>query len=270
MTTISVIIASYNQRPFLKRAIDSVLNQILPIGVELQVIVIDDGSTDGSQDIKNQYPNIRWINEGRNWGIMYTYNTGLFLCRGKYIAFCDCDDYWIDSCKLATQYYYMEKHPDCGVCTTRVYTETNGKRTFEKISTNEINKNLSFDTLLKGTVPIHAQSYFIRKNVLDKYINFPKFVQLGFNTWDYPIVLELIHHTRFHCLDLYSAVWNKQMESTTRAINRKQRVKYLIGNYKIKWYYIKKYGCKISTLLYLARKIIRDTYSTIFRRWIWI
>lgn len=269
MTIISVIIASYNQASILRRAIDSVLSQRLPQGVKLQVIVIDDGSTDGSQDIKKEYPLVFWINR-IHWGLMDTYSHGLYLCDGKYIAFCDCDDYWIDKYKLADQYDYMEAHPDCGVCTTRVYTETNGKRTYEKISTDEINKQLSFDTLLKGTIPIHAQSYFIRKNVFDKYINFRKFINLGFNTWDYPIVLELIHHTKFYCLDYYTAVWNKRMESTTRAVNRKQRINYLIGNYKIKWYYIKKYGCKISTLFYLIRKVARDIYSTLFRRWIWI
>lgn len=267
---ISVIVASYNQCSLLRRAINSVLNQILPNGVELEVIVVDDGSTDGSQEIKKEYPNILWINEPVNKGIMSTYNSGLALCTGKYIAFCDCDDHWIHPYKLYHQYQYMEENPDCGLCTTRVYTETNNITTREDISTDEINKELSFDTLLEGTVPIHAQSYFIRKSVFDKYVYFPKFIKLGFNTWDYPIVLELIHHTRFHCLDLYTAVWNKRMESTTRAINRKQRVRYLLGNYKIKFYYIEKYGCKLSTKFYLIRKILRDIYSTLFKRWIWI
>ena len=265
---ISVIIASYNQKALLPRAIDSVISQ--SIDVPFEVIVIDDGSTDGSQDIEKDYKNVSnllWINESHR-GIMNTYNTGLTLCRGKYIAFCDCDDYWIDDYKLARQYYCMATRPWFGLCTTRVFTRSGNDMLSEKISTDEINEKLSYNSLLKGTVPIHAQSYFIRKEVLDKYVDFSIFVKRKFNTWDYPIVLELINHTRFYCLGFYSAVYVKQVESTTRTVGRKKRIKYLLGNYRIKLYFIGKYGCQMSTLLYLFYKLVRDTYSIIFKRWV--
>ena len=125
---------------------------------------------------------------------------------------------------------------------------------------------MSFDTLLKGKANIHAQSYLIRKSDFDKYVDFDSFVN-RFNTWDYPIVLELIQHARFHCLDFYSAVHVINDESVTHTRSRIKRFKYIWGNYKIKLYYIHKYGCKLSTKFYLIYRAIRHIYSIGAKRW---
>ena len=239
---ISVVTTAYNHQNTLQRAIDSVQSQI---GVEYEHIIIDDTKTHN--------------------GMMRTYQMALKKCTGDYIAFCDGDDYWIDEYKLARQLRYMEKNPDCGLCITLVYTEKNGIRLLMP-DADFVNANMSFDALLKGNAYINAQSYLIRKSDFDKYIDFDYFVK-NFNTWDYPIVLELIKHARIHCLNFYSAVYTVNEESVTNTRDRKRRIKYLIGNYKIKWYYIRKYGCKFSTKLYLIYKILRNIYSVGAKRW---
>ena len=240
---VSVITTTYNHPPeMLQRAMDSVTMQK---GVDFEHIVIDDTIT--------------------NNGMMETYRTALNRCKGEYIAFCDGDDYWINSYKLYEQVRFMDKHKDISLCTTKVITKTNKKRTLMGVSTSFINRNMSFDNLLKGNAFIYAPSYLIRKSDFDKYIDFNKFMK--FNVWDYPIVLELIKHTRFHCLGFYSAVFTKNTESVTQTRSRKRRLKYVIGNHKIKWYYILKYGCEPKTLVYLLYKFTRDMYSVIFKTW---
>jgi len=265
---IYVIIASYNHAKSIKKAIGSVLQQTFK---DFKIIIIDDGSTDGSVEIIKKYASLNKKIEAyfeNHSGLMNTYLKGFSKCEGKYITVCDCDDYWIDKDKLKKQVEYMENNGDCGLCFTKVYTKAEGdKLTPMSISVDNINKNMSFDSLLKGNANIHAQSYMIRKSIFDKHINFQKFINLGFHVWDYPIVLELIKHTRFHCLDFYSAVWVKNIESVTNTRDRKRRFLYLLNSFRIKGYYIKKYGCKINTLLYLIYRITRDIYSIIFRRW---
>ena len=133
-------------------------------------------------------------------------------------------------------------------------------------SASYVNSNMSFDSLLRGNAYIHAQSYMIRKSDFDKYIDFDMFVK-KFALWDYPTILELIKHTKFHCLPFYSAVNVINEESVTHTKNRIRRAKYIKEQYKIKWHYIKKYGCKISTMVYLIYRILRHIYSIVSKRW---
>jgi len=236
---VSVITTAYNHQDTIQRAIDSVNAQL---GVTFEHIVIDDTVT------KN--------------GMMKTYQNAFNRCQGEYIAFCDGDDYWIASHKLFSQYKYMEEHPECGLCITKVYTLKNGEL-FGMPDANYVNANMTFDSLLKGSAHINAQSYFLRKGVID----FNKIVNLGFKLWDYPIVLELIQNSRIHCLDFYSAVNVINEESVTHTNSRIKRIKYLYEQFKIKWYYIKKYCCKTSTRIYLIYRVIRHLYSIGFKRW---
>ena len=90
--TVSVVIPAYNAEKTLRRTLDCVLNQTLG---SLQVIVIDDGSTDGTaaiaQEAAKNDPRLTVICR-ENLGISATRNAGLPLCRGRYIRFVDADD----------------------------------------------------------------------------------------------------------------------------------------------------------------------------------
>jgi glycosyltransferase involved in cell wall biosynthesis len=241
---VSVITTAYNHQDTIERAIDSVRMQQ---GVGREHIVIDD--------------------TGRKNGMMKTYQEAFKRCTGKYITFCDGDDYWFDAYKLKFQVQYMDNHPECGLCITKVYDEVGGKLVDRIPPASHINKNMSFDTLLRGKANIHAQSYMIRKSDFDKYVDFDMFAE-KFALWDYPIVLELIQHTKFHCLDFYSAVNVINEESVTHTKSRAKRIQYLKEQYRVKWYYIRKYGCKFSTKIYLIYRILRSIYSVGFKRWI--
>jgi len=118
---------SYNKAQYLKRAIDSVLDQ--KVDFKYEIIIVDDGSDDGSIDIIKSYSDkrIRAFLE-KHKGMMETYEFGFAKCNGEYIALCECDDYWIDIYKLQKKVTYMDAHRDCGLCITKVYTEINGRK----------------------------------------------------------------------------------------------------------------------------------------------
>lgn len=90
---ISVIIPVYNTSKYLKRCINSILNQTLK---KVEIIIINDCSTDNSREILEEYRNchnIKIIHNKKNMGIGYTRNMGIECAAGKYIAFIDSDDF---------------------------------------------------------------------------------------------------------------------------------------------------------------------------------
>lgn len=92
MTKISVIIPVYNVRKYLKDCIDSILNQTFR---DFEIILVDDGSTDGSSELcdefKNSYSNIRVFHK-KNGGPSSARNLGIDEAEGDFIAFVDADD----------------------------------------------------------------------------------------------------------------------------------------------------------------------------------
>lgn len=91
MTKLSIIIPVYNEAPFLRRCLDSVKCK----NSDVEIIVIDDGSTDGSAEICDEYrdiENFKIVHHFANWGVSMTRNHGMALAEGKYITFLDSDD----------------------------------------------------------------------------------------------------------------------------------------------------------------------------------
>lgn len=89
MIKLSIIIPVYNEAPFLRRCLDSVMCK----DESVQVIVIDDASTDGSAEICDEYRDLFTIRHfSENQGVSKARNYGILLARGKYITFLDSDD----------------------------------------------------------------------------------------------------------------------------------------------------------------------------------
>ncbi len=108
---VSVIIPVYNAEPFLTQAIESVLAQTYR---PLEVIVVDDGSTDGSAAVAASFgDSIRRVRQP-NQGAAVARNTGLGMARGAYIAFLDADDWWSDHA-LQVQVEQMQANPSADI-----------------------------------------------------------------------------------------------------------------------------------------------------------
>jgi glycosyltransferase involved in cell wall biosynthesis len=124
---LSVIIPTYNRVDLLQRAIGSVLAQQLPNGLEsLQVIVVDDGSTDNTAVMMaEKFPGIIYI-EQPNSGVSAARNRGLREANGEWIALLDSDDEWLPN-KLLRQ-FEMLADSQLLVCHTQEIWIRNGKR----------------------------------------------------------------------------------------------------------------------------------------------
>ena len=110
---VSVILPTYNRRSIIKRSISSVFAQTYD---NLELVIVDDGSTDGTkQYVKSNFDQNR-INylEQSNKGVSSARNRGCSVAQGKYLAFIDSDDEWREA-KLSKQMDFLEKYPEAGL-----------------------------------------------------------------------------------------------------------------------------------------------------------
>lgn len=113
---VSVAIITYNQKEFLRASIESVLEQNYP---NIEIVVADDGSTDGTQDMlreyERQYPDkfVLRLAE-KNAGITANHNAAHFACSGKYVAWIGGDDLMLPG-KLRKQVDFLEQKPDYNI-----------------------------------------------------------------------------------------------------------------------------------------------------------
>src|SRR5918999_3600736 len=109
--TVSVVVATYNFERYLARALDSVLAQELPAE---EVIVVDDGSTDGTPELMRAYEGRVMYIRKPNGGHLSTFDRGIAEATGAYIALLDGDDVWLPH-KLREQVALLEARPDLGL-----------------------------------------------------------------------------------------------------------------------------------------------------------
>lgn len=113
-TFVSVLMPVYNAGGFVKESIDSILKQS---HTHFELIIINDGSTDSSEEIILSFkdPRIRYIRNETNLGLIKTLNKGIDLCNGEFIARMDADDISLPD-RLKKQLKFMQDHPEVGVC----------------------------------------------------------------------------------------------------------------------------------------------------------
>ena len=127
--TISVIIPTFNRAHTLSRAIDSVLLQTRPAD---EVIVVDDGSEDGTTDLlRGKYPQVRHLFQC-NQGVSAARNRGIEQTAGEWIALLDSDDAWLPG-KLEAQLQALAAEPSARLCHTEEIWIRNGTRVNQKL-----------------------------------------------------------------------------------------------------------------------------------------
>ena len=125
MPKVSVIIPTYNRLPMLKEAVNSVLAQHFE---DMELIVVDDGSTDGTaEEMKRYGGRVRLLQHSENRGVSAARNRGVLHAKGKYIAFLDSDDLWVKG-KLKTQEAFLDDNPHYPLCYTDEIWIRKGKR----------------------------------------------------------------------------------------------------------------------------------------------
>lgn len=167
MVTISVVMPVYNTPvPFLKEAVESILNQTFG---DFEFIIIDDGSTNDAKEYLDGLtdPRIRLIRNETNIGITKSLNIGFKAAQGKYIARMDSDDISFPE-RFEKQYAFMEAHPEVIVCGAS--TERCGEK--EGTARNSIYDMDYYRVLMlfKNPGPAHSTAFLNRDLLVHHHI----------------------------------------------------------------------------------------------------
>jgi len=132
---LSVCMVTYNHEQFIEQAINGVLAQKVSFRIEL--VIGEDCSTDSTRkiciDYQKQYPDIITLNlPDKNIGAQQNFVNTCSMCKGKYVALCEGDDYWIDENKLQKQVDFLERNPDYSLSShNSVILAHNGKLLYD-------------------------------------------------------------------------------------------------------------------------------------------
>lgn len=197
---VSVVCITYNQEKYVSKMLESLVNQ--KTSFRYEILIHDDASTDETPNIIRKYekrfPNLikAICNEqnqfalGKNPNIEQNYPR----VKGKYIAYCEGDDYWSDENKLQLQYDSLEKNDDCSVCVHSVNCISENDTVLEQsfpiieipegiILSNEYYKL----ELCKTGWLFQTSSYFIRTSVVRKFVN--DYKENTYPVGDLPLIL---------------------------------------------------------------------------------
>jgi len=214
---VSVVVPTYNRVQCLDHAIESVLGQTYP---EVEVIVVDDGSTDDTPVAITRWadnPRVRYIRQ-ENRGVSSARNTGFANSRGAYVALLDSDDVW-EPWKLDLQVAAMERFPDVGMTWTdmdaidsagrlvhreylrkmySVWNEVTLEELFtqavplagiapalaEKVTGKTFYSGDVFSTMVLGNI-VHTSTVVLRRSRLDQVGGFDEAFRYGGEDYDY-------------------------------------------------------------------------------------
>lgn len=163
MPTISVILPVYNGFPYLQLAVESILTQEFQ---DFEFIVINDGSTDGSESVIKSINNssIRYLQQ-QNQGLPATLNTAIGLARGEFIARQDQDDISFPL-RLQKQAEFLNANPDIGMVGTSAEIWVGDIKTDRLLAHPEDDASIKFNLLFDN--PFVHSSVMIRRSVFEK------------------------------------------------------------------------------------------------------
>ncbi len=251
---VSVCVLTYNHQKYLTECLDSILGQITDFKYEM--IIYDDASTDGTTDIVKNYadkypdiiiPVLQKENQYSKHGkIPLLYQEFIYpKVRGRYVAYCEGDDYWSDRYKLSRQLETLNKNPDCLMCLH--YTDLvneKGEHIEGSYPQNTIKEGvISQNDFLSGLTDgyfFHTTSFFCRIEVIEKLLkNVPDYYRES-DVDDVPFLLFIGNLGVVYFIDMHMSCYRRnslgswteqQKDNKERIIQHKKRMIHMYEMY---------------------------------------
>lgn len=194
---VSVVVPAYNANLYLPMTLNSILSQTYP---HLEVIIVDDGSTDDTaricQGYLNRDPRIQYIYQD-NQGPAAARNRGIAQATGRFIALLDSDDLMVPTC-IALELEAIRKDPLVDIVYTAAHLIDNHGNPIGEVRGQEIDsRNFVINLLFRNVIPCPG-SIFAKRECLMKNPYNPDYIHAE----DYDLIIRLAHRYRFKYLDL--------------------------------------------------------------------
>ena len=253
---VSVHMITFNHEPYIARAIEGVLMQETDFPIEL--VIGEDCSTDGTREIVLEYQKkhletIRVITSARNVGPNVNELRTDKACRGRYVAYCEGDDYWHHPLKLQKQVDYLESHPEVGLVHSgadEYHVETGRRLRWHPKSIANGEQNDVFTMMLTFkyrhpymcTVCIRRDLYrSIRESNPDNYSD-------EFLMTDTQTLMEAARASRIELLNESLATHNVLPESLAHSRDARKRIRFIISEYKLALHLARKHRCSVEVV----------------------
>lgn len=229
---VSVIMPAYNAERFIARAIESVLSQTFP---DWELIVVDDGSTDGTAEVLADLtdPRIRMIRQA-NGGEAVARNRGLDAVTGEYVAFLDADDLYLPNA-LADMVQYLNTHPEVAVLLSDGYFCDEHGKPLMRLSEHRpgpYTGDILEPLVLSASVISGIICTMSRRTTIERSgVRFDPALVIG-PDWDFWI--QLARHAQFGYLDRLTCMYRMhQTNITTAAGAQRRRADLVRGRLKV-------------------------------------
>ena len=195
MKQVSVIIPVYNRVDYIRRTIESVLEQDYPA---IELIVIDDGSNDGSYELVAEMARDRGFvhlthPDRTNRGQSASINLGLETCRGDYIAILDSDDLFLPG-KITKQVAFLDEHPEVGLVYGKGQAvDGEGRFLYEMLDDDHVETN-DPNAMLLDCYFLLPQNSLVRREVYDRVGGFDESLRSG---QDHDMLIRMAEVTTF-------------------------------------------------------------------------
>lgn len=215
---VSVVIPAYNVAAHIGEAIASVRAQQCP---RLEIVVVDDGSRDGTADlVARDHPDVRLFRK-ENGGAASARNRGMREARGEFVAFLDADDVWLPG-KLDVQLAYLRAHPGVGlVCSGFSHWEADADGRFpDPAERHPGTPGMDVDDGRSGWIYhkllldnfVWTSTVVMRRSLIDRIGYYDEALRLG---QDYEYWLRAARETEIHRLSGTMALYRKHRGSAT-------------------------------------------------------
>lgn len=242
---VSIRCTVYNHEKYLRQCLDGIVSQETDFLFE--AIVHDDASTDGSAQIIREYAQryphiIKPIYQTENQyskDFSIVRRTITEKCIGKYMAWCEGDDYWTDKRKLQKQVDILDKNPDVGLVYGKVkqYVENLGR--FKKESFGSEAK-CAKDLLLSNTIP--TPTVLLRKDLYLQYMAESSIQNQKWLMGDYPLWIYFALHSQIYFIDEELAVYRILVESACHSKDRSKLERFYASATAMKKFFNGKYN----------------------------
>ena len=227
---LSIVVPMYNAEPYVVDCLESILKSDLPVG-EYEVVIVNDGSTDGSKELVENYINGRedfYYVEQENQGSSGARNTGIKCCHGEYIWFVDADDR-IDSSETRKAYDKLISLWSIDVLAFQLKEVTEDGR-FINLSCTQpgVPQNIVIsgrDAIISGYAPSSVCALFLRREML---VEQGLFFKMGMTHQDVELTYRLMTVAeKVMFTDMVPYLYIRRNNTISTSVNPQKKIKYL-------------------------------------------